>query len=379
MIYLDNAATSWPKPPGVSEAMTRFLAEDAGSPDRSGHRMAATAERIVMDVRIKLAKLFGVKDPLRIVFGLNCTDALNMALKGALREGDHVVTTQLEHNSILRPLRAMVDAGRITMTMLPLTAEGCTEPDAFREALTPATRMLATLHASNVTGIIQPISEIGRVAREADCLLLVDAAQSAGLVKIDVNAMNIDLLAFPGHKSLHGPTGTGGLYVGERADLNPWREGGTGGDSIHPTQPEEFPTWLEAGTPNVVGLAGLNAALEELDPPRNLKLVERLAKRLIQSVEEDERFRLVGLPRREIGVGVVSLVVLGTAPEEVAAILDESFDIAVRPGLHCAPFVHRALGTFPDGTVRVSPGPANTTEDIDTLLSAIRKIVTQLV
>ena len=239
--------------------------------------------------------------------------------------------------------------------------------------------MFATLHASNVTGIIQPIGEIGRVAREADCLFLVDAAQSAGLVKIDVDAMNIDLLAFPGHKSLHGPTGTGGLYVSELADLNPWREGGTGGDSIHPTQPEEFPTRLEAGTPNVVGLAGLNAALEELDPARNWKLVERLAKRLIQNVEEDERFRLVGLPRGEIGVGVVSLVVLGTAPEEVAAILDESFEIAVRPGLHCAPFVHRALGTFPDGTVRVSPGPTNTTDDIDKLISAIREIVTQLV
>ena len=213
MLYLDNAATSWPKPPCVSEAMSRFLAEDAGSPNRSGHRMAAAAERIVMEVRTKLAKLFGVKDPLRIVFGFNCTDALNMALKGALREGDHVVTTQLEHNSILRPLRAMADAGRITMTMLPLTSEGCADPDAFREAVTPATRMFATLHASNVTGIIQPIGEIGRIAREVDCLMLVDAAQSAGLVKIDVDVMNIDLLAFPGHKALHGPTGTGGLYV----------------------------------------------------------------------------------------------------------------------------------------------------------------------
>ena len=341
--------------------------------------MAAAAERIVMDVRTKLAKLFGVKDPLRIVFTFNCTDALNMALKGALREGDHVVTTQLDHNSILRPLRAMAEAGRITMTMLPLTADGCADPDAFREAVTPETRMFATLHASNVTGIIQPIGEIGRIAREVGCLLLVDAAQSAGLVNIDVQAMNIDLLAFPGHKSLYGPTGTGGLYVGERAELNPWREGGTGGDSIHPTQPEEFPTWLEAGTPNVVGLAGLNAALEELDPARNLMLVGRLAKRFIGNIEQDERFRLVGLSRGEVGVGVVSLVALGTTPEEVAAILDESFGIAVRPGLHCAPFVHRSLGTFPDGTIRVAPGPSTTKKDIDKLLSAIREIVAQLV
>jgi len=379
MIYLDNAATSWPKPPCVAQAMTRFLEEDAGSPNRAGHRMAAAAERMVLDTRKKLAALFGAKDPLRMVFGYNCTDALNMAIKGALREGDHVITTQLEHNSVLRPLQALVDTGFITQTVLPLTSGGTVDPDVFRRAVQPSTRLIATLHASNVTGVIQPVAEIGRVAHEADVLFLVDAAQSAGLLEIDVEAMCIDLLAFPGHKSLHGPTGTAGLYVGPRARLKPWREGGTGGDSVHPTQPGDFPTWMEAGSPNGVGIAGLNAALEDLDPQRSLLAIRKVVRRLVEGIGEDDRLRLIGMPPLEDSVGVISLLVSGTGSAEIAAVLDDSFGIAVRPGLHCAPHVHRALGTFPDGTVRISPGPTTSLDEIDTLVSAMHEIVGQLV
>ncbi|MBI4718661.1 MAG: aminotransferase class V-fold PLP-dependent enzyme [Planctomycetes bacterium] len=373
MIYLDNAATSWPKPPRVHQAVARFLAEEAGGPNRAGHRMSVRAARVVQEVRARLARLFRADEPERMIFCLNCTDALNMALKGCLREGDHVVTTVLEHNSVNRPLQALVDARFITLTRLPITAAGSVDPDAVRKAITPKTRLLATLHASNVMGTVQPAAELGRIAREHDILFLLDAAQSAGVLEVDVREMHVDLLTFPGHKSLLGPTGTGGLYAGPRAELRPWREGGTGGDSVTPTQPRELPTWLEAGTPNTVGLAGLNASLEGLQPDTVHAHEQRLVRRLRGALADDERIRIVG-PTCDVGVGVVSLLVRGVTPQDAAAILDESFGICVRPGLHCAPFVHRALGTFPDGTVRVSVGHATTDAEVDQLAAALREI-----
>jgi len=246
--------------------MRRFVSESGGSPGRSGHRLSVDAERVVHDTRVKLAKLFHAPDPDRIIHCLNATDALNMAMKGVLREGDHVVTTDLEHNSVQRPLQALADADFISLTRAPFDADGFVDPDAIRKAIRPETCMIAVLHASNVVGTIQPIAQIGAIARDHDCLFLVDAAQSAGMVEIDVEAMGIDLLAFPGHKELLGPTGTGGLFIGERATLSPWREGGTGADSLHPVQPTEWPARMEAGTPNTVGLAGLSAGLDGLDP-----------------------------------------------------------------------------------------------------------------
>ncbi|MEK7730287.1 MAG: aminotransferase class V-fold PLP-dependent enzyme, partial [Planctomycetota bacterium] len=257
-VYLDNASTSWPKPRRVIDEMMRFMAEDGGSPGRGGHRQAVAAERIVRDVRVKLARLIHADDPKRIIHCLNGTDALNIALKGSLREGDHVVCNQLDHNSVSRPLEALAARKFISLTRVPVSGDGCIDPDVVRKAITSATRLVTSVHASNVTGIIQPVAEIGRIAREHDLLFLVDAAQTAGVVDIDVEAMYIDLLAFPCHKSLLGTSGTGALYVGKRADVRPWREGGTGADSIYPTQPEEFPTRLEAGSPNTAGLAGLN-------------------------------------------------------------------------------------------------------------------------
>ena len=375
IIYLDNAATSWPKPKRVIDEMARFMAEDGGSPGRAGHRMAVAAERIVRDARVKLARLINADDPDRIIHCLNGTDALNIALKGSLREGDHVVCTQLDHNSVSRPLEAMAARKFITLTRVPIASNGCVDPDAFRSTITPATRLITTVHASNVTGIIQPVAEISRVACEHDLLFLVDAAQTAGVVDIDVEAMHIDLLAFPCHKSLLGPSGTGALYVGERAILRPWREGGTGADSIYPTQPEEFPTRLEAGSPNTVGLAGLNAALDGLTPSETLAHERSLLDRIIRKLGSHDKIRIIlggaSLSRR---VGVLSLVVEGVAPVDLAAILDESFGIAVRPGLHCAPYAHRALGTFPDGTIRVSPGWSTMEAEVDQLIAALRDI-----
>lgn len=378
MIYLDNGATSWPKPECVHREMVRFLAEDAANPGRAGHRMAVAAEKLLDDVRGKLTRLFDGTDAERMILTMNCTDALNIAIKGVVREGDHVITTTLEHNSVSRPLQAMADAGTIELTRLPMADGGFIDPDAVRRAVTPGTRLIACTHCSNVLGTIQPAEEIGRIAREHDVLFLLDAAQSAGLVPISIRRMNIDLLAFPGHKSLLGPPGTGGLYVGERADPRPFREGGTGGDSSSPTQPHLYPYWLEGGTPNTVGVAGLGAGVDYVvaqEPARTLEHERALVRRVTEALADDGRFSLLGSPDVDRRGGVVTLTVEGLAPSEVGAILDQSFDIAVRPGLHCAPYIHRELGTFPDGAVRISPGPFNTPDDVDRLVSALTQMV----
>src|SRR5438067_10201412 len=248
MIYLDNAATSFPKPESVYQALDRFARQDLANPGRAGHKMALAAERALDDARHLLNQFFHGEGPERFVFTLNGTDALNMAFKGVLADGDHVITTDLEHNSVSRPLVAMAQAGRITLTRVPADAGGTIDPAAVEAAITPKTRLVALTHASNVLGTVQPVAEVGRVVREHDLLFLVDAAQTAGVLPIDVQEMNIDLLAFPGHKSLFGPTGTGGLYVGPRTRLRAWREGGTGGDSSSETQPREYPYFLEGGT-----------------------------------------------------------------------------------------------------------------------------------
>src|SRR5262245_45959806 len=261
MIYLDNAATSFPKPEVVYQALDRFARQDLANPGRAGHKMALAAERALDDARHVLNQFFHGHSPERFVFTLNGTDALNMAFKGVLSEGDHVITTDLEHNSVSRPLRRMELDGRIALTRVKADAGGTIDPAAIRRALTPKTRLIAMTHGSNVLGTVQPISVIGQIAVERDVLFLVDAAQTAGVVPIDVQAMGIDLLAFPGHKSLLGPTGTGALYVGPRTQVRAWREGGTGGDSSSETQPREFPYFLEGGTPNVLGVAGLAAGV----------------------------------------------------------------------------------------------------------------------
>src|SRR6185369_5570852 len=237
MTYLDNAATSFPKPEAVYQALDRFARTSLANPGRAGHKMALAAEHALDDARHRLNRFFNGKSPDRWVFTLNGTDALNMAMKGTLADGDHVITTDLEHNSVSRPLVALAEARRITLTRVAADAGGTIDPEAVRTAIGPRTRLVAVTHASNVLGTVQPVAEVGRIAREHDLLFLVDAAQTAGVLPIDVQAMCVDLLALPGHKSLFGPTGTGALYVGPRVSVRPWREGGTGGDSSSPTQP----------------------------------------------------------------------------------------------------------------------------------------------
>lgn len=377
MIYLDNAATSFPKPEGVYRALDRFARTKLANPGRAGHKMALAAEHTLDDARHRLNRFFNGRAPERWVFTFNGTDSLNMAVKGVLNDGDHVVTTDLEHNSVSRPLVALAEAGRISLTRVAAGHDGTVRPAAIAAALTGRTRLVAVTHASNVLGTVQPIAEIAALARSHHALTLVDAAQTAGVIPIDVQAASIDLLAFPGHKSLLGPTGTGALYVAPHVNLRPWREGGTGGDSSTPIQPREFPYYLEGGTPNVLGVAGLVAGLDYVEE-RGLSAIHEHEIALCDQLRD----ALTGMPGFEVfghgdathRVGTVSFRCEAMPAADLGAILDQSFDIAIRPGLHCAPYIHRALGSFPDGLVRVSTGPFNTAAEIDTLISALKEV-----
>lgn len=387
VLYFDNAATTWPKPQVVTDRMTKFLAEEAANPGRAGHRMAVGAEKTLDSIRQTLVKFINGDDLHRLIFTLNGTDALNIAFKGLIHQGDHVITTTLEHNSVSRPLQAMADSGFITLTRVGFSPEtGTVDPDDIRKAITPKTKLVAVTHGSNVLGTVQPIAEIGAIIREIGSekiRFIVDGAQTIGVVPIDIQKYHIDVLAFPGHKSLLGPTGTGGLYISktvELDDLKAFREGGTGGDSSTPTQPKLFPYFLEGGTPNTVGIAGLGAAAEYViaHGPENILAHERkLVQKIIDAIDGNPKFTLYG-PRgpkaAQTRVGTLSLNVEGYTPQEFGGILDETFSIAIRPGLHCSPYVHKGIGTFPDGAVRISPGHFNTEEQTDTLISAILEI-----
>ena len=380
MIYLDHAATSFPKPERVLEAMHACARTTAANPGRSGHRLSVEAANLVEDTRQALARFFAFPRPERVVFTLNATDALNMAIKGVLKPGDHVITSVLEHNSVSRPLNRLERDGVITLTRLEVGADQRIEPDAVARAFVPRTRLVALTHVSNVTGTLQPVEAVGRIVREHNALLLVDAAQSAGVVPLDMAQANIDLLAFTGHKALLGPMGTGGLVVGERADVAPWREGGTGGDSSDPLQPRIYPYRLEGGTPNVMGLAGLREGLRVI-VERGLSTIlphERgLLACFMNSLKDPSRYGWHGADKtlaNHAGVGLLGFTLPGMAPAELAAILDGEFEIAIRAGLHCAPYAHRHLGTFPEGTVRLSVGIETTEAEMKAAASALDEV-----
>jgi cysteine desulfurase family protein len=377
MIYLDNAATTFPKPEIVYKTMDTFYRTFGANPGRSGHKMAVVAEKEIEDTRSIAAKLFGIKDTKRFIFAFNATDAINMGIKGLLKPGDHAITTYLEHNAVSRALNGLERKKIITVTKVKNSRDGFIDPDDIKDAITRQTRLIVMVHAPNVLGTIQQIQEIGRIARDNNIIFMVDAAQTAGVYEIDVDMQFIDMLAFTGHKGPLGPTGTGGLYVGKRLTLEPWREGGTGFEPASLSQPEELPFKLESGTPNTVGIAGLRAGIEfvlseGIQKIRNHEL--KLTSKIIQSLKDDKRFIIYGTTDISKKVGILSINVKGFRPAEVGAILDQSFDIAVRPGLHCAPFAHQMLGTFPDGTVRISPGLFNTEDDINQLIKALNKI-----
>lgn len=396
MIYLDNAATSFPKAPGVGEATAHFIANDAANPGRAGHRMAVAAEEMLDRVRLKLARLVNAPTHERMVFTLNGTDALNIAIKGVINEcvinngsKPHVITTVLEHNSVSRPLQSLFEAGKIDLTRVDCDDDGIIAPADIKAAITPQTKLIVATHASNVIGTIQDAAAIGAIAREADVLFCLDAAQTIGVVPIDVQAMQIDLLAFPGHKSLLGPTGTGALYVGTRVPepseqvdcstgrLVPFREGGTGGDSSTPTQPAIYPYYLEGGTPNTVGIAGLEAGIDHVNATPltdTLAHEQGLVQQIIDFVSGDDRFTLYGNADAKTRVGTVTFNVNDMEASDIGSILDDSFEIAIRPGLHCSPYAHQRFGTFPSGSIRVSPGTFTSADEVAQLLDALDQV-----
>jgi cysteine desulfurase family protein len=379
MIYLDNAASGWPKPPIVVQAVARYMEEVGANPGRGGHRQAVEAARTVYVARERLASLLGVKDPLRIVFGLNATEALNQALLGFLFAGDHVITSSVEHNSVMRPLRALQHQG-VQVSVVHCSPAGELDPQAVEAEIRPNTRLIALTHASNVVGTLLPIAEVGRMARRYGLLFLVDAAQTAGACPIDVEAEGIDLLAFTGHKALLGPQGTGGLYIGPRValdELAPLIRGGTGSRSEVEEQPDFLPDRYESGTLNGPGLAGLSAGvgylLEEGVSRVHAQQVA-LTRWLLDGLKRISGVTVYGTGDAGRQVAVVSFNVKGADPAEVGLRLDEEFLVMCRVGLHCSPAAHRTIGTFPGGTVRWSLSYLSTVEEIDAALAGLEAI-----
>jgi cysteine desulfurase family protein len=378
-VYLDNAATSWPKPPAVAAAMVRFLHEVGANPGRSGHRRSIQAGRLVEAAREAVAELFNLDDPLRVVFGSNVTEALNLALHGLLRPGDHVITSSMEHNSVMRPLRSLEKAG-VEVTVIPCARDGTLDPALMQTAIRPNTRLIALTHASNVVGTLLPIAEIGQMARRHDLLMLVDTAATAGTVPIDMVGDGIDLLAFTGHKGLMGPTGTGGLVIGERVDIDTWRplkQGGTGSRSGSEEQPEFLPDKFESGTLNAVGLAGLEAGIRWV-LGRGVETIQAHHQGLLRLVLEGlsgiSGITLHGTRHPPLQVACIGLTIEGLSPSDAGLMLDEEFDIQTRIGLHCAPAAHQTIGTYPSGTIRLAPGIFTSNEDVQYAVEAIRTL-----
>lgn len=377
-IYFDNAATSWPKPPEVHAAMQKYMRKIGANPGRSGHRLSVEAARIIFDSREKLAQLFNVDDPLRIVMTKNATEGLNIAISGLLKPGDHVITSSMEHNSVMRPLRAKERRG-VSLTVIPCDKTGMIDPGQISAAIKKNTKAIFMTHASNVTGTIMPIADIGCIARECGLVFCVDAAQTAGCYPIDVEAMNIDLLAFTGHKSLFGPSGTGGLYIREGLEkrIEPLCIGGTGSRSEVEEQPDFMPDRYEAGTPNTVGIAGLQAGVDFILSEgifQIKKKEEALVKTFMEGVRDLADMMIYGQTGMQKRTPVVSFNISGMDPAAIALELDERYKIMSRSGIHCAPSAHKTIGTYPMGTVRFSFSYFNTPEQVAKAVEAIKKI-----
>lgn len=375
-IYLDNAATSFPKPECVYDAVLQTMRMVGASPGRGGHGAAMVASRLLFEARETVARFVGLPDSSRLIFTHNTTEALNLAVRGLLQAGDHVVTTSMEHNSLLRPLFMLQKKG-IAVDIVPAGTDGLVTAEAIRQALRPTTRLVALAHASNVTGGIQPVAEIAAIAHAQGALVLVDAAQSAGCLALDMVALGADLLAAPGHKGLLGPQGTGFLAVMPGVTLQPLLAGGTGSSSDQDHQPNGFPEGFEAGTHNLPGIAGLKAGIEFLE---GLGLETVCAREreygnyLYERLARLPGCTVYGPSDPTMRLGLVSLTVQGWDASELAFILDREYGIAVRAGLHCAPRAHRTIGSYPGGTLRISPGWFTTQRELETCSMALTTI-----
>lgn len=378
-IYLDNAATTYPKPESVYLAMDSFNREMGGNPGRGSNQQSLQAGSIILQTREALARLFSIKECLNIAFTANVTESLNIGLKGWLRPGDHVITTSMEHNAVARPLFAMRQQG-VEWTQVKCAADGSLEPEDIQRAIKPNTRMICALHASNLTGTVMPIREIGHIARTAGIAFMVDAAQTAGVLPIDVDNDNIDILAFTGHKGLFGAQGTGGIYIAPEIKIKPLKEGGTGSLSEHLEQPDFMPDMLESGTPNTPGIAALGAGvafINEQGMDNIYKHEQKLLTQLIDGLQQIKGIKLYGPADPGRQTAVLSFNIDEMECGELSSRLDYEFGILSRSGMHCAPLAHQTVGTLASGSCRLSPGYFTSSEDIAATLRAIEKIATQ--
>jgi cysteine desulfurase family protein len=381
LIYLDNAATSWPKPDKVYEFMTDFYRECGVNPGRSGFDKAIEAGNIVEDLRLRLTRFFNGDQavPERLCFTYNATDALNLIIQGLLQSGDHVVTTNVEHNSVIRPINHLVRDGGVEATFVTFDAHGFVDPDDIKKAIRANTKLVIVNHGSNVIGTIQPVKEIGRLCREAGVVFAIDVSQTAGAVPIDMTDMNIDVLAFTGHKSMMGCTGIGGLCVRENVDIRQTRSGGTGVRSAYPYHLEEYPYRMEFGTPNMVGIASLWAAQEWMAKSGGIDKIYahemKLLRKLVDAFRNTEGVITYCCDNMDNHLATVTVNVDGLEAGDVGIMLDVDFNIATRTGLHCAPLVHEQIGTIKiHGGVRFAVGPFNTEEHIDAAIEAMTQI-----
>jgi cysteine desulfurase family protein len=377
IIYLDSAATVYPKPREILEKAMEIYCLYGVNPGRSGYDLCMVGGNIVQETRERMASFFGGKDPNRLCFTYNASDALNLLIYGLLDKGDHAITTNLEHNSVIRPLNHLKRDKGVDLDYLKFGSDGLIDPDDLKKTIRKDTKLVVVNHGSNVIGAVQPVAEIGRICRERGILFVVDSAQTAGVIPIDVEEMCIDALAFTGHKSLLAPTGIGGLYVREGVEVKHTRAGGTGVKSAHPYHLDEYPFRLEVGTGNLLGILGLLKAQDYLDEHNINKIYAHemgLFTILQKALSEIEGVTLHGTTSLENRLPVLSLSIAGLDPSDVGTMLDVDYNIATRTGLQCAPIVHQQMGTAPRGTVRMSVGPMNKQEHIDAAIKAVVEI-----
>lgn len=381
LIYLDNAATSWPKPDKVYQFMVDFYRSCGVNPGRSGFDKAIEAGNIVENLRQRLTRFFGGDEsvPERLCFGYNATDALNLLIQGMLSPGDHVITTNAEHNSVIRPIRHLMRDGGVEATFVPFDENGFVDPNDIKKAIRKNTRLCVVNHGSNVIGTVQPVAEIGEICQATDIRFVIDTAQTAGMVPIDMRRMNVDALAFTGHKSLMGSTGIGGLCVRDGVEIRHTRSGGTGVRSAHPYHLDEYPFRMEYGTPNMVGIASLWAGQDWIDEQGGVTAIHaremKLAKKLVDGFKKIDGVTLYCCDSLENHLATVTINVDGLEAGDVGIMLDVDFNIATRTGLHCAPLVHEQIGTMKiHGGVRFAIGPFNTEAHIDAALEAVTEI-----
>ncbi|MEN1760084.1 aminotransferase class V-fold PLP-dependent enzyme [Anoxynatronum sibiricum] len=379
MIYLDNAATSFPKPPEVIQAVVNQLEQIGGNAGRSAHQGGLASSRLLYETRCSISELIHCPDPLQIVFTLNATEALNLVIHGVLNPGDHVVTTSMEHNSVLRPLKTLEAAG-ISHTIVWGDETGDVKVEDLKKAIRPNTRMIIATHCSNVTGTLLPIEAMGKMAKEHTLLFLVDASQSCGSMPLSVEAMKADFLAAPGHKALLGPQGTGFLYVGKDLKIKTLKQGGTGSRSEDLLQPEVAPDRYESGTQNMHGLAGLKAGVDYL-LKTGVAEIQRYeteqVNRLMEGLSVIKGITLYGSSKNRERGSVVSFRPGNLDVNQFNYTLDSLYGISARSGLHCAPLAHQTIGTFPEGTLRFSPGWHTTADDIEAALTAVSQVMKQ--